>query len=147
MQEHCSPIMEKVGSLRITPACAGTFIFGILPTIFGGDHPCVCRNIRLYRLFLFRCPGSPLRVQEHCNKHTRCQRTDWDHPCVCRNIHSNIHKPLVIGGSPLRVQEHSLSLEIFNFTIRITPACAGTFFGISFLISCIRDHPCVCRNI
>ena len=51
------------------------------------------------------------------------------------------------SGSPLRVQEHYVGTFKQGNRFRITPACAGTFYLLSFNHLEEWDHPCVCRNI
>ena len=70
-----------------------------------------------------------------------------DHPCVCRNIYSRRYCLSISRGSPLRVQEHYVGTFKQGNRFRITPACAGTFYLLSFNHLEEWDHPCVCRNI
>ena len=63
------PMSSAVGgSVRITPACAGTTEYATKEYLIARDHPCVCRNNSLHKLFFLPDLGSPLRVQEQPKK-------------------------------------------------------------------------------
>ena len=126
VQEHYIEVFKHNSLVGITPACAGTFYYGIYRNNASQDHPCVCRNIRVILFRYCYGVGSPLRVQEHFSvwgnaaEHFRitpaCAGTFFfegclnvffqDHPCVCRNIVLIIRHSSQERGSPLRVQEH-----------------------------------------
>ena len=65
VQEHFKFNCEYSHFFRITPACAGTFIFYLFQSSLIEDHPCVCRNITMQPFICLSVQGSPLRVQEH----------------------------------------------------------------------------------
>ena len=147
VQEHFCVCSSQTVSIRITPACAGTFSYKRLGRSYRRDHPCVCRNIHTYLDSFFHRMGSPLRVQEHYSENNHqiflnritpaCAGTlsayqkrffyIGDHPCVCRNIKRLTLKRHFYLGSPLRVQEHLAINHQNHKRQRITPACAGTF--------------------
>ena len=127
----------------------------------------MCRNITNPFGDITKKQGSPLRVQEHLvisnvqpavmritpacagtfTKISPISSAIEDHPCVCRNINSLAEIKRTARGSPLRVQEHFRICVLSYASIGITPACAGTFFVVSSVLSASWDHPCVCRNI
>ena len=50
------------------------------------------------------------------------------------------------GGSPPRVREPLSSAALVLYSLRITPACAGTTTGWKNITKPSQDHPRVCGN-
>ena len=96
------------------------------------------------------CPPQPLRfwiTPAYAGK----RRSDWiirsiywDHPRVCGEKTKPVPAGGILMGSPPRMQGKVYFLQQGDFTIRITPACAGKRSqGFAVRLS-TRDHPRMC---
>ena len=166
MQEQLWIYINGLDNNRITPAHAGTTLKLEKYQFFTKDHPCACRNNKVYISHRGMAEGSPLRMQEQLNSLCCCvyfiritpahagttkvtnlySNRLKDHPCACRN---NMMSTMCFNhekGSPLRMQEQQAACTAIIDNKGITPAHAGTTeinIGIDFGG---KDHPCACRN-
>ena len=157
---------QRVGTLRITPACAGTTSHDCRHNQAGKDHPRVCGNHKSGLSAVHPRPGSPPRVREPhersilrkyeqritpaCAGTTPSRRTArktcWDHPRVCGNHQIWGRQPYLLRGSPPRVREPQVRPEVAFDYLGITPACAGTTNRGHSTDRGHEDHPRVCGN-
>ena len=150
----------------ITPACAGTTGKRRSCPLPPEDHPRVCGNH--LPCSVAACPmiGSPPRVREPLSEGFACHmygritpacagttksrnanvRHSKDHPRVCGNHSNTMSYSLCFSGSPPRVREPPDTDPKLGYTVRITPACAGTTDHPSGEVRTPQDHPRVCGN-
>ena len=130
---------------RITPACAGKS--PMRPEVFDSpeDHPRVCGEKRILKVYDFEFEGSPPRVRGKVvldlqavkdsgitpacagkslllgDKH----RTAQDHPRVCGEKCGITSRTSWEKGSPPRVRGKDVVVKGHSSKEGITPACAG----------------------
>ena len=155
---------DSLGTLGITPACAGKTVKMPIVAGFNRDHPRVCGKNNLDSRPRRGAVGSPPRVREKLRLVLRpyimrritpaCagKTTLWisavticqDHPRVCGKNFLITDFFRCRLGSPPRVREKPSGIIQSWLYGRITPACAGKTPFVFFQKFHIRDHPRVC---
>ena len=148
----------------ITPACAGSTRSSRPDPRGRGDHPRVCGEYNRTAARHIAYLGSPPRVRGvRC---TSIPNPTWfwitpacagstqyrtgiagameDHPRVCGEYPSACDVSRTAAGSPPRVRGVHGYVEIREFKLGITPACAGSTPTVRSMRYCRRDHPRVC---
>ena len=98
----------------------------------------------------FRLVISPMafRITPACAGNSKLfyalNRQILDHPRVCGEQHTLATTAGGAGGSPPRVRGTVNGLYQSYYRMRITPACAGNSFCVSFRRHADLDHPRVC---
>ena len=130
---------------RITPACAGKSSTRAKTALTRRDHPRVCGEKRILKVYDFEFEGSPPRVRGKVvldlqavkdsgitpacagkslllgDKH----RTAQDHPRVCGEKCGITSRTSWEKGSPPRVRGKDVVVKGHSSKEGITPACAG----------------------
>ena len=149
---------------RITPACAGKTSSPEARRRPDRDHPRVCGENAISRIFQLLLVGSPPRVRGKramkrmdrsgsritpaCAGKTRAKKllskTPQDHPRVCGE--NAIGSSIASGaaGSPPRVRGKRSYCDVRSGVRRITPACAGKTRQDRAQMARREDHPRVC---
>ena len=69
-----------------------------------------------------------------------------DHPCICGDYLNPTLGTRCCKGSPLHMRGLRSVTFISCFSIRITPAYAGTTLGLYLQMRLTGDHPCICGD-
>ena len=155
---------ERKRCAGITPACAGKSRRARSWLGCRRDHPRVCGEKELPRMFSLSTMGSPPRVRGKVNVFftlvvpgritPACAGKSWpmntqtrrqgDHPRVCGEKSPRGHCLCYPIGSPPRVRGKEAARFLDRARRRITPACAGKSIQVSGPLNTPGDHPRVC---
>ena len=129
---------------RITPACAGKSSTRAKTALTRRDHPRVCGEKRILKVYDFEFEGSPPRVRGKVLYEPLRAVAIWDHPRVCGEKSGKMSQNQLNQGSPPRVRgKVVLDLQAVKDS-GITPACAGKSLLLGDKHRTAQDHPRVC---
>ena len=164
MRGKVAGIINHVTHLRITPACAGKRCICADTSMRSRDHPRVCGEKGINRLYNPGCKGSPPRVRGKVYSTNKkyiifritpaCAGKSLDiflrnvltrdHPRVCGEKDSSRHCEMSQKGSPPRVRGKDFRNRRGQQRPGITPACAGKRLTYASKRKRCKDHPRVC---
>ena len=160
------PSGRNTVEIGITPACAGTTHQQQPGNRQRWDHPRVCGDYESLKCWGIMATGSPPRVRGLPRLTTRHSATPRitpacagttptcptvrqlarDHPRVCGDYIATCCSPNGQVGSPPRVRGLLCGNSQWQWSGRITPACAGTTILRCIICSIGWDHPRVCGD-
>ena len=137
-----------------TPACAGKTRTRVFRRSALQEHPRVCGEDYLSRVFCVHILGTPPRVRGRlghlpvahlyvrntpvCAGKTICYKLThhmfWEHPRVCGEDSHKAHQNQLYQGTPPRVRGRPLDAAAEIVYCRNTPACAGKTIFLAFFV-------------